>query len=54
MEYNKNFALRMKYKMSEYNVFDERSQESDKEIEQDLILVNDERQTTTAQQRMKY
>jgi hypothetical protein len=57
IEDNKNFALQMKYKMSEHNVFGERPQESDKVIEQNLKVEeeeNDERQTTTtAQQRMK-
>jgi hypothetical protein len=57
MKDNRNFALQMKCKMSEHNVFDERPQESDKVIEQDLEAEeeeNDERQTTTtAQQRMK-
>jgi hypothetical protein len=56
MEDNKNFALRMKCKMSEHNVFYERSQGSDKIIEQDLEAEyekNDEMWTTTAQQRMK-
>jgi hypothetical protein len=56
MEDNTIFALQMKCKMSEHNMFDERPQESDKVIEQDLETKeeeNDERQTTTAQQRMK-
>jgi hypothetical protein len=53
MEDNKNFALRMKYKMSEHNMFDEISQELDKVIKQNLEVEeeeNDERHTITIAQ----